>query len=48
MCGGTFSIAARSAAVVSPVLTAAVILGESRPVLVAISRIPCRGSARFL
>ena len=48
MCGGTFSIAVRSAGVVSPVRTAAVILGESMPVLVAMSRIPCRGSARFL
>ena len=33
MCGGTFSIAARSAGVVSPVRTAAVILGEARPAL---------------
>jgi hypothetical protein len=48
MCGGVRSIAARSACVVSPVRTAAVIRGASIPCAAASSRMPRRGSARFL
>ena len=45
MCGGVRSIAARSACGVSPVRTAAVIRGGSRPMLLR-DRGGCRGAAR--
>ena len=48
MCGGVRSIAARSDAGVSPVRTAAVMRGASRPSSAAMRRIAARGSARFL
>src|SRR5688572_19017120 len=48
MCGGVFTIAARSDCVVSPVRTAAVMRGASSPISSAMRRIPLRGSARFL
>jgi hypothetical protein len=48
MCGGVRIIAARSAAGVSPVRTAAVMRGASRPSSAAMRRIATRGSARFL
>ena len=48
MCGGVRSIAARSAGVVSPVRTAAVIRGGGSPRETASRVMPARGSARFL
>ena len=48
MCGGVRTIDARADAVVSPVRTAEVIAGATRPMPAATSRIPVRGSARFL
>ena len=48
MCGGLRSIAARSDDVVSPVRTAAVIRDALMPSASASSRMPRRGSARFL
>ena len=48
MWGGVRSIAARSAAVVSPVRTAAVIRGAASPAVSARRWTPARGSARFL
>ena len=48
MCGGVRSIAARSAGVVSPVRTAAVIRGAGSPAASARRWMPARGSARFL
>ena len=48
MCGGVRSIAARSAAVVSPVRTAAVMAGGRSPAASARRRMSARGSARFL
>jgi hypothetical protein len=48
MCGGVRSIAARSACVVSPVRTAAVIRGARSPASSASRSMFARGSARFL
>ena len=48
MCGGVRSIAARSACGVSPVRTAAVMRGASKPSSSATRRMPRRGSDRFL
>ncbi len=48
MCGGRFSIAARSEAGVSPVRTAEVMRGTTTPAAAAIRSMPARGSARFL
>ena len=48
MCGGRLTMAARSEALVSPVRTSTRISGGSMPIAASASRMPARGSLRFL